>query len=67
MISCTLEQDAAIRMVLSEDRKITHIIPTWQDATFREILLEEKEDESELTKNIKQNTCMDSNYIAIPP
>ena len=90
MISRILEQDAAIRMVLSEDRKTTHLIPTWQDSMVLEsvnaalspvaeftdfmsgekyvsisamkplvrhlerILLEDKEDESELTKNIKQ-------------
>ena len=84
-----LEQDVAIRMVLSDDRKTTHLIPTWQDTMVLEsvnaalspvadftdfmsgttyisisaikplmrhlegILLEEKESESELSKNIK--------------
>ena len=100
MISCILEQDAAIQMVLSEDRKTTHLIPTWQDSMVLEsvnaalspvaeftdfmsgekyvsisaikplvrhlerILLEEKEDESDLTKNIKQQIFeyMDSKY-----
>ena len=36
MISRILEQDAAIRMVLSEDRKTTHLIPTWQDSMVLE-------------------------------
>ena len=85
MIFRILEQDAAIRMVLSEDRKTTHLIPTWQDSMVLEsvnaalspvaeftdfmsgekyvsisaikplmrhlerVLLEEKEDESDLT------------------
>ena len=100
MISRILEQDAAIRMVLSEDRKTTHLIPTWQDSMVLEsmnaalspvaeftdfmsgekyvsisaikplmrhlerILLEEKEDESELTENIKHKVFeyMDSKY-----
>ena len=100
MISRILEQDAAIRMVLSDDRKTTHLIPTWQDTMVLEsvnaalspvteftdfmsgetyasnsaikplmrhledILLEEKEDESELSKNIKQCIFeyMDSKY-----
>ena len=30
MISRILEQDAAISMVLSDDRKTTYINPTWQ-------------------------------------
>ena len=100
MISRIIEQDAAIRMVLSKDRKTTHLIPTWQDSMVLEsinaalspvaeftdfmsgekhvsvsaikplmqhlerILLEEKEDESDLTKNIKQQIFeyMDSKY-----
>jgi len=100
MISWILEQDAAIHMVLSDDRKTTHLIPTWQDlmvldsvnaallpvAEFADfmsgekyvsisvikpfmlhlesILLEEKENESELTKDIKQEIFkyMDSKY-----
>ena len=100
MISRILEQDAAICMVLSEDRKTTHLIPTWQDSMVLEsmnaalssvaeftdlmsgekyvsisaikplmrhlerILLEEKEDESELTENIKHKVFeyMDSKY-----
>ena len=36
MISHILEQDTAIRMVLSEDRKTTHLIPTWQDSMVLE-------------------------------
>ena len=36
MISRILEQDAAIRMVLSDDRKSTHLIPTWQDTMVLE-------------------------------
>ena len=91
---------AAIRMVLSEDRKTTHLIPMWQDSMVLEsinaalspvaeftdfmsgkkhvsvsaikplmqhlerILLEEKEDESDLIKNIKLHIFeyMDSKY-----
>ena len=92
MISRILEQDAAIRMVLSDNRKTTHLIPTWQDSVVLEsvnaalspvaeftdfmsgetyvsisaikplmrhlesILLEKKDDKSELTRDIKQNT-----------
>ena len=36
MISWILEQDVAIRMVLSDDRKTTHLIPTWQDTMVLE-------------------------------
>ena len=88
-------------MVSSENRKTTHLIPTWQDSMVLEsvnaalspvaeftdfmsgekygsvsqlmrhlekILLEEKEDKSELTKNIKQKIFeyMDLS-IVIPP
>ena len=87
-------------MVLSDDRKTTHLIPTWQDTMVLEsvnaalspvaeftdfmsgekyvsisaikplmrhledILLQEKEEESELTKNIKQRIFeyMESKY-----
>ena len=88
MVARILEQDAAIRQVLSEDRKTSHLIPTWQDTMvlesissaltplqdftdmlsgekyvsislikplikhLRDILLTEKEDESDLTKDI---------------
>ena len=31
MVSRLLEQEEAVRVVLSEDRKTTHLIPTWQD------------------------------------
>ena len=31
MIARVLEQEKAIRKVLSDDRKTTHLIPTWQD------------------------------------
>ena len=30
MISRILEQDVAMHMILSDDRKTTHLIPTWQ-------------------------------------
>ena len=36
MISRILEQDAAIHMVLSDDRKTTHLIPIWQDTMVLE-------------------------------
>ena len=31
MVECILEQESAIRVVLSADRKVSHLIPTWQD------------------------------------
>ena len=31
MVSRILEQEEAIRVVLSADRKTTHLVPTWQD------------------------------------
>ena len=31
MVIRTLEQEKAIRVALSMDRKTSHLIPTWQD------------------------------------
>ena len=31
MISRILEQEEALRVVLSADRKTSHLVPTWQD------------------------------------
>ena len=31
MVTRLLEQEEAVRVVLSSDRKISHLIPTWQD------------------------------------
>ena len=31
MIKCLLEQEQAIRVVLSADRKLSYLVPTWQD------------------------------------
>ena len=31
MVSRILEQEEAIRLVLSSDRKACHLIPSWQD------------------------------------
>ena len=31
MVSRLLEQEEAVRVVLSSDRKTTHLLPTWQD------------------------------------
>jgi len=31
MVSRILQQEEAIRVVLSADRKTTHLVPTWQD------------------------------------
>lgn len=31
MVSRILEQEEAIRIVLSADRKACHLVPTWQD------------------------------------
>ena len=89
MVARILEQDAAIRQVLSEDRKTSHLIPTWQDTMvlesissaltplhdftdmlsgeeyvsvslvkplmkhLQDILLADKEDESDLTNDMK--------------
>ena len=38
LISRIFEQDAAIRMILSDDRKTTHLIQTWQDTMVLESL-----------------------------
>ena len=31
MVACIMEQENAIRTVLSADRKASHLLPTWQD------------------------------------
>ena len=31
MVDRILEQESAIRVVFSSDRKVLHLIPTWQD------------------------------------
>ena len=31
MVARIIEQEAALRLVLSADRKTTHLLPTWQD------------------------------------
>ena len=31
MIACLIEQDQPICVVLSADRKVSHLVPTWQD------------------------------------
>ena len=33
----TLEQEPAIRRVLSNDRKASHLVPTWQDVDILEV------------------------------
>ena len=38
MVSRILEQEEAIRLVLSSDRKTTHLIPTWQDVQVWEAI-----------------------------
>ena len=38
MISSILEQEEAIRNVLSADRKTSHLVPTWQDIDVRQSL-----------------------------
>ena len=35
-----LEQQDAIRMVLGQDRKVSHLVPTWQDFDVLESVLE---------------------------
>ena len=38
MVARVLEQEPAIRQVLSSDRKTAHLIPTWQDMNVLESL-----------------------------
>ena len=38
MVSRVLEQESAIRQVLSTDRKCSHLVPTWQDVEVLESL-----------------------------
>ncbi len=49
MISRLLEQEDAVRVVLSTDRKISHLIPTWQDMHVFECISKALSPISELT------------------
>ncbi|XP_039544447.1 E3 SUMO-protein ligase ZBED1-like isoform X2 [Pimephales promelas] len=57
MIERFLEQEKAIRHVLTADKKHRHLVPTWQDVEVLEAVskvLAVKSDDTELTKKIKQ-------------
>ncbi len=49
MVARLLEQEEAVRVVLSSDRKITHLIPTWQDLQVLESISKALSPVSELT------------------
>ena len=49
MVSRFLEQEEAVRLVLSSDRKTTHLIPTWQDTEVLESLSKALSPVAELT------------------
>ncbi len=49
MISRLLEQEEAVRVVLSTDRKTGHLVPTWQDMHVFECLFKALSPISELT------------------
>ena len=54
------EQQDAIRIVLSQDRKVSHLVPTWQDFDILESVLEAVKDFSDLTDLLsgeKRVTC----------
>ena len=40
MMQRIMEQQDAIRIVLSQDRKVSHLVPTWQDFHVLESVLE---------------------------
>ena len=55
-----MEQQDAIRIVLSQDRKVSHLVPTWQDFDILESVLEAVKDFSDLTDLLsgeKRVTC----------
>lgn len=49
MVTRLLEQEDAVRVVLSGDRKISHLIPTWQDVQVLESISKALSPVSELT------------------
>ena len=55
-----MEQQHAIRMVLSQDRKVSHLVPTWQDFDVLESVLEAVKgfvDLTDLLSGEKRVTC----------
>ena len=49
MVARLLEQEDAVRVVLSSDRKTSHLIPTWQDIEVLESISKALSPNSELT------------------
>ena len=49
MVTRLLEQEVAVRAVLSEDRKTSHLIPSWQDIDVLESISKALSPISELT------------------
>ena len=60
MMQRVMEQQHAIRMVLSQDRKASHLVPTWQDFDVLESVLEAVKGFADLTNLLsgeKRVTC----------
>ena len=60
MMQRILEQQDAIRMVLGKDRKVSHLIPTWQDFDVLEFVQEAVKGFADLTDLLsgeKRITC----------
>ena len=61
MLKRILEQQDAIRMVLGQDRKVSHLVPTWQDFDVLESVLEAVNgfaDFTDLLSGEKRVTCL---------
>ena len=55
-----MEQQDSIRMELSQDRKVSHLVPTWQDFNVLESVLEAVKGFADLTDLLsgeKRVTC----------
>ena len=60
MMQRIMEQQDAIHIVLSQDRKVSHLVPTWQDFDILESVLEAVKDFLDLTDLLsgeKRVTC----------
>lgn len=60
MMQRIMEQQDAIRIVLSQDRKVSHLVPTWQDFDVLESVLEAVKGFADLTDLLsgeKRITC----------
>ena len=61
MMKRILEQQDAICMVLGQDRKVSHLVPTWQDFDVLESVLEAVKGFADLTDLLsgeKRVTCL---------